>query len=68
MTRLPQPREFKASPDSEIIKDHDGVSANYSAIHDRLTIVDNDSGFTIIELRLNGLDPLNIADKYIDVR
>lgn len=62
---LPTPSKFNASPDSKVIKSKDGVSAHFSAMHDRLTIVDDDSRFTIINLRLNGIDPVAIAHKYV---
>ena len=62
---LPTPLKFNASPDSKVIKSKDGVSAHFSAMHDRLSIVDDDSGFTIVSLRLNGLDPVVIATKYV---
>jgi hypothetical protein len=65
MRTLPTPTEFKASPDSEVIASKDGVSAHFSKVHDRLTIVDDDSGFTIINLRLNGKDAATIAAKYL---
>jgi hypothetical protein len=62
---LPTPTEFHASPDSEVVASTDGISAHFSKLHDRLTIVDDDSGFTITNLRLNGMDALTIATKYI---
>lgn len=62
---LPKPITFKASPDSKIIATVDGISAHHSVMHDRLTIVDDDSGFVITNLRLNGHDASTVAAKYV---
>ena len=62
---LTTPTKFNASPDSEVVTSSAGISAHFSAMHDRLTLVDDDSGFSIINLRLNGKDAKTIADKYV---
>lgn len=62
---LPKPDVFHASPDSKAIANNDGITAHHSVMHDRLTIVDDETGFALINLRLNGIDAHKIAAKYV---
>ena len=65
ITKLPEPIKFAPSPDNEVIAVSDGVSANFSETHDRLNIVDDETGFSILHLRLNGMNPCEISAKYV---